>query len=228
MVITAMVAGLLMAGPVADKWELKPGIEPKAKGAWTVAVEVNVPDEQHRAEFTLVREIGVLDGENYKAICSWEKLVVDDEEMDAEARWDVSIAPRGAIVATTDTMGDDIRRMLSPMAFVYPEAAVGEGDKWNAEVRPYKGKDDYLLTYAYEVKGIEKVGDVDALRVAAVMTEKGEDAMQGEGTWWIGKNGQVLKFEVKVKNWVVPMAGGEPMEAKITGQRAKPVPAHPR
>ncbi|MCB8932020.1 MAG: hypothetical protein M9921_01780 [Fimbriimonadaceae bacterium] len=221
MVLTTMVAGLLMTASGIDKWELKPGIEPKAKAAWAIQVDVDSPDGGHQAEFTMVREIGDADGANHKATCAWSKLLVDGGEVGEDPTWDVSFGPRGALVGTTDMMGDDIRRMLSPMTFVYPEGAVGDGDKWTAEVRPFKGKDDLLLTYAYEVKGVEKVDGADALRVAATLTEKGQDAMSAEGTWWVGKDGGVLKFQMKVTNWVVPMAGGDLMNATMTGKTAK-------
>ncbi len=214
-----MVASALMACPVMDKWEIKPVLEAKAKASWAVKVDAAMGDGDHHAEFTVIRELGAMDGPNHKATYSWSHLTVDGTERDEDTAWEVTINPRAAIVATTSDMGDDVRRMLSPMAFAYPEMPVGEGDKWTAEVRPYKGKDDFLLTYAYEVKGFEQIGDTDALKVALKLTEKGPDGMTGDGTWWIGKDGSVLQFEIKVKNWVVPMAGPEPVEAKITGKK---------
>lgn len=220
MVLTTMVAGVLLAVPSSEPWTLKAGIEPKARAAWAVVIDVDTDDGNHQAEFTYVREIGDPDGDNHEARCLWEKLLVDGAEMGDPPGWDVSVGPRGAIVGTNDMMGDDIRRMLSPMTFVYPDKAVAEGDKWEGQVRPYKDKDDLLLIYTYEVLGFEKVGDAEAIKVASKLTEKGRDAMGAEGTWWLGKDGALLKFSVKVTNWVVPMAGGEPMNARITGTKA--------
>lgn len=219
MIGTVLLAGAMMMSPAIDKWDLKPGIAPKAKSSLAVVVDAAMGDGDHRAEFTVVREIGDPDGSNHKAKFSWANLTVDGQEQGEDASWDVAIGPRGTVVSTTDMMGDDIRRMLSPMTFAYPEKPVGEGDKWTAEVRPYKDKDDFLLTYAYEVKGIEQVDGADALKIAATLTEMGRDAMSAEGLWWVGKDGAVLKFEMKVKNWVVPMAGGEPIDAKMTGKK---------
>lgn len=220
MIGTALLASALMMGPALDKWDIKPVLAPKATASWTVVVDASMSDGEHRAEFNLVREIGEMDGKNHKAMMSWAGLKLDGEEMGEEPKWDVAIGPRGAVVSTTDMMGDDVRRMLSPMTFAYPDKPVGEGDKWTAEVRPYKDKDDYLLTYAYVVKGLEKLNGVDTLKIALVLTEKATDGLAAEGSWWIGKDGTVLQFEVTVKNWVVPMAGGELINAKMTGKKA--------
>ena len=216
---TALLAGALMMSPAIEKWDLKPGIAPKAKASLAVIVEAATGDGDHRAEFTVVREIGDPDGANHKATYLWKGLTVDGQEVGEDTAWDVTVGPRGAVLATTDMMGDDIRRMLSPMAFVFPEKPVGEGDKWTAEVRPYKDKDDFLLTYSYEVKGVETLDGSEALKVALTLVEKSTDGMNGEGTWWIGKDGSVLKFEMKVKNWIVPMAGSDLIEAKIAGKK---------
>lgn len=218
LILTAMVAGALMAAPVADKWELKPNLEPKAKASWAVKVAAQAPDGDHEAEFTLVREYGAKDGETQKATMGWSGLIVDGNELGQELTWDVSVNARAAVVGTIAEEGDDIRRMLSAMTFTYPDKPVGEGDKWSLEIRPYTGKDDFMLTYAYEVKGVESVDSVDALKITLKLTEKDQYGMTGEGTWWVGKDGSVLKFEMKMKNWVVPMAG-EPFDATIIGKK---------
>lgn len=220
MFLTAMVAGALITSPMIDKWELKPNLEPKAKASWVVGVDAQTPDGDHRAEFTLVSEIGAKNGDVQKVSMGWSKLTVDGNEMGEEIIWPVTVNARAALVGTTAEEGDDIRRMLSALSFAYPDKPVGEGDKWSVEIRPYTGKDDFMLTYAYEVKGIEPIDKVDALKVALTLTEKGNGGMTGEGIWWVAKDGSVLQFEMKMKNWVVPMAGGEPFDATIKGKKS--------
>lgn len=220
MFVTAMVASALMAGPMMDKWEIKPNLAPKTKSSWVVGVDAQTPDGDHRAEFTLVREMGEKDGEARKVSMGWHHLLVDGAEMPDEILWPVTVDTRGAVVGTTAEEGDDIRRMLSALTFAYPDKAVGDGDKWSVEVRPSKGKDDLMLTYAYEVKGMEAVDKVDALKVFLTLEEKGTDGMRGEGIWWVAKDGTILQFEMKMKNWVVPMAGGQPFDAFIKGKKS--------
>jgi hypothetical protein len=65
------------------------------------------------------------------------------------------------------------------------------------------------------IEGVEAVGGVDALKVDVKFTEDGEGGVSAKSTWWLNKSGKVLKFEVKVTDWVVPMAGNGYLTATI-------------
>lgn len=221
MIATFLVAAALVSAP--DTWDIKPNLADKSKSTISTTVEANMGSGDHVAKMNVVRTCGAASSDKtVKARYTWDALEVDGNSMDAgDNGWDVVLNPDGAILSTTAEGGDDIRRMLSATNFVYPTKAVGAGDKWSSIVKPNKDKDERQLTWSYEVKGIEKVKDVDALKVAATLSEKGSDPMSGDGTWWIGKDGTVLKFELKIKNWVVPMSGGELINATIKGEAAK-------
>lgn len=217
MIGTLAFATVLLAAP--EKWDIKPNLADKSKTVYALTVEAKTDSEEHTAKMNVVRVCSAPDAsKNIKAKYSWEGLEVDGNSMDTGASWDVLLTPDGAIMSTTAEEGDDIRRMLSPLTFVYPGKAVDIGDKWSASVKPNKDKDDRQFTWAYEVKGVEKIKEADTLKIAGILSEKGNDPMSGSGTWWIGKDGTVVKFSLDIKGWVVPMAGSTPIDAKMTGE----------
>ena len=98
--------------------------------------------------------------------------------------------------------------------------AIDVGDKWTFEMTPAKA-DKRIMTSSYEVVGTEKLKGIDALKISAKLEEKGENGMSSKGFFWISKEGKPLKYELDVKNWVVPMAGSEPVDgaaAALTAQ----------
>ena len=53
------------------------------------------------------------------------------------------------------------------------------------------------------------VDGVNTVVIGATLKEAGDSPITGTGTWWLSKVGKVVKFEVKLTNWVVPMAGSD-------------------
>lgn len=218
MITTFILAAAIAVTP--DAWEIKPNFAEGSKTVIAMNVNASVDGSDHTAKMNVIRTCGATASDKtIKAKFAWDGLEVDGNSMEAgDNSWDVVMTPDGAILSTSGEGGDDIRRMLSATNFIYPSKPVGPGDKWESTVKPNKDKDDRALTWSYEVKGVEKVKDVEALKVSATLTEKGADGMTADGSWWVAKNGSILKFEVKLKKWVVPMSNGGPIDATISGE----------
>ncbi|HTQ10719.1 MAG TPA: hypothetical protein VMI31_11650 [Fimbriimonadaceae bacterium] len=101
---------------------------------------------------------------------------------------------------------------------MYPDKEVKVGDKWTEKFKPKDGKD---VTVDYEVVEQTKVGDADALKIKGKLSEDGP--MKGDCTYWIGKDGAMLKFELDLKSWPVPFAGDpHDFDVKMKGEIVKP------
>ena len=220
--LTAFVTSLaVLAAPAVDKWDIKPSFATKTVTAWNVTIDAHVQSQDHHAKFRFEKTISSADAKSAKAKVAWKDLEVDDNPTDVPGDFEVTMGMRGELLTSESSeFGDDLRRMLSVFAFVYPEKPIDVGDKWTFEMTPAKA-DKRMMTNSYEVVGTEKLKGVDALKISTKLEEKGENGMSSKGFFWISKEGKPLKYELDVKNWVVPMAGSEPVEAKIKGEAAE-------
>lgn len=187
-----------------------------------MSVIAKIDGSDHEAKFKFSHEVQKFEaGKPFEAKLAWSDLEVDGNEIGEENVFSCTCDARGAITATTSEMGDDVRRMLSPIVFVYPSSSIKMGDKWTFDFKPKKDGDEGMASWSYEVKGSEKVGDVDALKISSKFAEKGTSSMNATGNWWLAKDGRILKFDVDIKSWVVPMAGPETVNAVIKGELTK-------
>lgn len=207
----------LAAASFADGWLLKAPYEAKTKLVWNVTVNANVGGQDHEAKFKSVLTIDSKSDKEIKGKGAWLDLMVDGAEQgsDGAPTWDITFNPNGSIVSAGE--GADYARMMAPASFIYPEKEVKVGDKWSAKYKPKNGKD---ISLDFEVVEQAKVGDADVLKVKSKMTEDGP--MKSENLYWVGKDGKVLKFELDIKSWVVPLPGAPgDFDAKVKGELAK-------
>lgn len=155
---------------------------------------------------------------------------MDGEEMEDEGEPDDSIStytlkPNGEVTAysvsgeESDPSMDELQSRLSQAStIIFPETAVGPGDKWSWDFKPNKdlhspaGKADYTLV------AIEDVAGVKAAKIAYKYKEAGTSKMiEGSGTTWIElASGDSIKSESKFSN--APFdAGGQMIEASGSG-----------
>jgi hypothetical protein len=212
--MVAIVAAGAFAPILMDKWTLKPDMEPKSKTTYAVVVNVEQGGQPHEAKLTMLREVKSADTKEAKVDVTWKDITLDDQPIGEDRTFPLTATLRGGLTSSAGEFGDDERRMLSPFAFVYPESAVDVGDKWSFENKPTGGT---AHTVSYEVKAIEKIGEQDAMKIAFKLDEKEDLGEHAEGTFWVAKSGRVLRWDMKVKNWIVPMAG-PPMDANIKGE----------
>lgn len=221
MLSTIALIGALLVTPQADKWDLKAPLTPKTTSTWNVTIKADVGGEEHEAVMKLVSLVKETPADKPKeATFSWKDLVLDGGQSMPDNDWDVKIGEHGAI-SDAGEAGDEVRRMLQPMLFVYPSAPVAVGDTWSEAIKAGADKDEHTMKLEFKAESVEKVGDQDALKVTEKLSETGTGTMSSTGTWWVAKDGKVLKFETKVVKWVVPMAGGESFDATIKGELVK-------
>lgn len=202
---------------LAQGWVLKAPYEPKTKLAWNIHVDANMGGQNHEAIMKQTVSFESKSEKEIKGSASWSELQVDGQDMGGEdTAWSLTLNPNGTIASAGES--DDYSRMLAPFAFAYPDKEVKVGDKWTVKFVPFK--DAREMTAAYEVLEQTKVGEIEALKVKGKLTDAGS-GLVSDGSYWVGKDGKVLKFDLDVKSWVVPMAGAGEFDAKIKGELAK-------
>lgn len=224
MLTTIVLAGALLATPqAADKWDIKAALAPKTTMKWDITTAVVQGGQEHSATWKLVLDSkDPVKDKGLAATISWNELMLDGGQGVPDQTWDVTLSPMGSIAESDASEGvEAIRTMLMPFMFVYPDKAVGVGDTWSDTIKAGTEKADTSMTCEMKAEGMEKVGDVDALKITEKISQKGDAGLNGTGTWWVGKDGKVLKFETKVTGWAVPMAGPDPMDATFTGTLSK-------
>ena len=110
-----------------------------------------------------------------------------------------------------------MRRMYLPFFFAYPDKAVEVGDTWKYADKEDEAVDGHRTVVEYKVVVEDKVGKKDALKIEFKLKEEGNAPMTGEGHFWVDRNGIVLKYEMNLESWPVPMVG-EAFNAEITGE----------
>lgn len=207
----SVLAGLALAvvSPVADKWDIKP-FYVKDKSA-KMAVELDVDMGGATLGVTLVSMVAVKDKTDklIKGELSWDDIQLDGQPIGEGFSAPLELAGNGRIVHIESDLGEDLRRQVMPLFFVYPDKAVGPGDKWVSESKKDPAGKDYSLKQDYEVVAQEKFEDLETLKVKVAYAEPGDgDRMSVSGHFWIAKDGRPLKAELDVKNWPIPQQGG--------------------
>ncbi|HVT12921.1 MAG TPA: hypothetical protein VHE55_11705 [Fimbriimonadaceae bacterium] len=207
---------LLSALSLADGWILKPPYAAHGKTVWKVSVKATVGGVEHDVRFKRTLAIDSNGDDGAKGKESWTDFLFDgNADPDQDATWDMALKGDGG-VASAGQSGDYVK-MVSPFFVVYPNKEVKKGDKWTAKLKPSEA--DKEISVAYEVSDETKLGDVDALIVKA--TFSGEGPFKASNTYWVSKSGDILRFELNLTSWTVPLAGQSDFDAKVTGEIAK-------
>jgi len=219
---TLVLAGALLASPrvQAEKWDIKAGLMPSASVSYSISSAVSVGGEEHTATFIYMFETKAAEQDKpLAATLSWKDGTLENGQSFPDTAWDVKLDSHGLI---TDADGDETsKKTLMPFVFVYPDNAVAVGDTWSETVKGGSDKDDRSMTADMKADSMDKVGDVDVMKVTETLTQKGDDGLKCTGTWWVDKSGKVLKFDVTYSNWEVAMVPGQMLDGHMTGSIAK-------
>lgn len=223
MLTTLVLAGALLATPQADKWDIKAGIAPKSTASYDLAIDVEMAGQQHNATGKLVIEIkNTPAGKPIAAAYSIKDLAADTGQGLPDQSFNATLDAAGGILDSDAQEGaDPIRQYLMPWTFIYPDKAVSVGDTWTDTIKVGEAKTDHSIVISMKADSLDKVGDIDALKVTEDLTQAGDGGMKSTGTWWLDKSGKVLKFEVKTSNWLVPMMGDQLLDASFKGSASK-------
>lgn len=214
--VLVLAAALLTAAAFGQGWLLKAPYAANAKTIWKVSVKATIGGVDHEVRFNHTLTIASKSEAEIKGKGSWTEFVFDGNvDPDQDATWEISLKPDGSIISAGKS-GDYVK-MLAPVLFVYPNKEVKPGDKWTAKFKA--SPTDKEVAVNYEVAELVKVGEVDALKVTAKFS--GEGPFKGGGAYWLSKDGVLLKYELDLKSWTVPLAGQSDFDAKVVGEIAK-------
>lgn len=214
----ALATSLVLSPVWQDKWEIKPQFTPKTES--TLKVSIDIEGMGSHAEFTAFRTISSSDDKGAKGKLGWKNITLDGQPVGEDEEFTAVFGLRGNVVSVEHQFGDEMRRMTAPLVFIYPDKPIGVGDKWEFTFKPSGDNADKLLTWSYEAKAVEKVKDQDAMKITAKFDEKGSEGMHGSGDYWLAKDGKILKIDLNVKSWPVPMAG-QNMNVRIVATAGK-------
>lgn len=217
---TVLAAAAIGHSPVPQEaWELKSPLNAKYTATYAMKVEAGMGNETHSAAFNYVHVIEAGgEGKPWVGSVTWKNLVVDgNDEGQSMPAWPMKWNADGSLRESEGSDDDDLRRMLAPFSFVYPEKAVTKDERWESIVKTVvKGVPS--ITYKYQVLGNEVVDSKDTLKIKSEAAEKGTEGFESTGLWWIGKDGKVVKFELTINRWYVPFAAPERFTAKVEGK----------
>jgi hypothetical protein len=107
--------------------------------------------------------------------------------------------------------------MLLPFFFAYPDKPIEVGGTWTYKDTGEEKVDGHTANFEYKLVGTEDLKSKKAHKVTVKFNEDGPEPLKGDGTYWIGEDGRVLKYELNVSGWPVPVVG-QIFTAKITGE----------
>jgi hypothetical protein len=216
-VAVAVVASIAIAcAPGADGWLLKAPYQPKSQFAWDINFKLNFQGSESAVSMRQHLTIDSATDKEVKGKGGWTEFRMNGKVLPASEFESLTmvLSPAGGLLDVGKHGA--YARMFAPLMFIYPGKEVKAGDKWTTKFKPGAASRDAEgikeLTYDYEVVGEEKVGDVDALRVKAKLTEAGP--MRGNNVYWLGRDGKVLKFEADLQKWGV-FIGGNAVELDV-------------
>ena len=123
----------------------------------------------------------------------------------------------GVLMGIEGDEGPAMRRMYLPFFFAYPDEAVEVCDTWKYADDEDEAVDGHRTVVEYKAVEEDRVGGKDALKIEFVLKEEGDAPMTGDGHFWVDKDGIVLKYEMNLESWPVPIAG-QVVSAEITGE----------
>ncbi|MCH7904667.1 MAG: hypothetical protein IH944_08910 [Armatimonadetes bacterium] len=212
--LTTIIAATAFAVPVPSaEWDLKTPYE--ADKTYEYLVEIDIDDEAtgFQALVTLesVMTISKAVDDGFEVQLKWLDMEVEGDYQD-DSEFTAELSTSGLITKMEDDEGVDYRSMFVSFMFVYPNKTVSVGDKWS-----YEEKDDEIKVLL-EAVAEETVRGTKTLKVRAKITE-GENGMTCTGDYWLTADGELLKYELDLKNWFVPMVGMA-FDAKVTAKKA--------
>lgn len=211
-----MITALIAATAIADPWTLNAPFKGDWKTEYATTVNIREQQEEISVEMNIKWQTDKKDQNAQSVIVSWSGITVNGNPMDQDSSWTASISPTGSIKKIVGAE-DDYRRMLMPFAFIYPEKPVNVGDSWTS-AGSVEGISETDWTFEAKVEKNEMTQGRDTLRVATKLKEKSAGALEVNGNWWIAKDGTVVKFNLDLKNWLVPLADGQTFSAIVSGK----------
>lgn len=156
-------------------------------------------------------------------------FLVEAKPIDGKVVYNGTELPsKGATIQTVYAAGGELKeirgdkpdttgyRMANLSNFHAPTKAVMVGDTWTAEGKADAKTGAVAWKADYKVLGEETIGPYTALKMDVNARETdGTDGAKATGNIWVGKNGVLVRSELKWSNMVVPGAPA-PVNATLT------------
>ena len=196
-------------------WELKAPYKDNESDKYTVVMKIQDQGQEMAVDMVLERKISKKTDKGFEGTIGWTQLFAEGEQLPDET-FEIALKPNGVLKSIKSDYGDAMRRMFLPFFFTYPEKAVAKDAAWTYKDEQEDETDAHKASVEYKVVGEEKVKDKQAMKVSFTMAEEGPSPMKSSGFFWVAQDGKVLKYELDVTGWPVPVAGSV-FDAKITG-----------
>ncbi|HRI44689.1 MAG TPA: hypothetical protein PLL78_10680 [Fimbriimonadaceae bacterium] len=146
------------------------------------------------------------------------KVMLGETEFPVEAEpVSLEIRPSGELVSITGgVIQIDMARLYLAHTPVLPKLEVPVGEKWSVEIPASQKAGIPATTFEGTYVGAEKIGEKEAFKITANVQEKGGEGFSSKATFWLDKDGTVLKFEADMRGLPIPQLGSN-VDAKMTG-----------
>lgn len=203
----------------ASGWELKAPYQEKDDLKYAINIDIDAAGNTMRVEMSANYKISKKTDKGFEGSFGWTNLYVEGE-MQPDESFSLMLKSNGTLKSVKSDYGDGMRRMLLPFFFSYPEKAVAKDATWTYADTSDEAMDGHTAKCEYKVVGMDKFRDAEVMKVSVSITETGPTPMKGSGFYWIGKDGKLVKFDIDVTEWTVPVAG-QAFNAKLKGELAK-------
>jgi hypothetical protein len=214
--MTQLLLAIALAQTPAADWNIAAPYKEKEATKYKVQIEINDQGTTINVEMNASVSTSKKTDKGFEGTFSWTDLMVDGGQQE-DMTFDTMLKPDGTLKGVKSDLGDGMRRMLLPFYFSYPGKAVTTDATWSYKDASEDEVDAHKATIDYKVVGVEKIKDKEALKVSVKLAEAGPDPMKADGFYWIGKDGRILKYELNVTHWPVPVAG-QTFDAKIKAE----------
>jgi hypothetical protein len=213
-----LAAVLLQQDPAGAEWGPKPPYKDSESTKYAVKMNIDDPSSgtQVAVEMNTSYKIAKKTDKGYEGTFGWTQLMVEGAEQPDE-EFKIVLKPNGFLKTVDSSYGPGMRRMLLPFFFSYPEKPLAPGATWKYKDDDADKTDAHMCDFEYKLEGTEMYKSKKAQKVLVKFNEIGPDPLKGSGTYWVNGEGRVVKFELSVTGWTVPVAG-QIFTAKINGE----------
>jgi hypothetical protein len=216
--MTQLLLAVALATQPTQDWNLAAPYKEKAADNYKVQIEIFDQGETINVEMNAALATDKKTDKGFEGSFSWTQLIVDGGQQD-DMTFATTLKSDGTLKAVKSDLGDGMRRMLLPFYLSYPGKAVAKDATWTYKDANEDEVDAHKTSIEYKVVAIEKVKEVDTMKVSVKLTESGPDPMKVDGFYWVAADGRVLKYELNLTNWPVPVAA-QSFDAKLKAERS--------
>lgn len=210
MLLTAC-ALLSLSAATSQEYTLKLNVKEGDTFKYRMSIEIDFGGQSMLATTTITNKVLKVEenGNILMESASGEVIVkFGDQEIPQPAppATKITFKPNGSVAKVEG--GDGLMQQMNASQLVFPDKPIKVGDKWSETVKDPDGD----IKIDYELVSVEKVNDVEALKIRTtgrVVNAKEGEGFSADGFVWVDpQTGMVVKIEIRVKG---TQAEGAPM-----------------